>query len=200
MRIRRDVGAGAEHRRFGSATEGVSGRPCQHGLVGSDPKLLAADERLVLRTRTHAKALVRPAALLIVLAAAVGAGAALAPAAHERAGRVVVLTIGLALTLWWVLVPFLRWWTTMYTLTTHRLITRRGVLHRISKEFPLVRVTDLTVDRRLLDRLLGCGTIQVRTTAEHGAALLTDVPQVEQMQAAMTELLVGASPNWNPSG
>jgi uncharacterized membrane protein YdbT with pleckstrin-like domain len=168
--------------------------------VRSTSKLLGADEQLVLRTRTHGKALVRPSIGLILLGGAVGAGVALVPSAYRPVGQLLIGVGALAVILWLVVLPFLRWWTTTYTLTTRRLVTRRGIVHRIGRDLPLIRVNDFTVDRGLLDRIFGSGTIRVQTSVQHGVLVLVDVPEVERVQAAMAELLFDALPAWDPAG
>ena len=98
----------------------------------------------MIRTRTHAKALIRPALVLIILGAAVGAGAALVPDELRPVGPAVVAVLGLVLAIWWVLLPFLRWWTTTYTITNRRLITRAGILNKVGKDLPLNRVHEVS--------------------------------------------------------
>ncbi len=144
----------------------------------------------MIRTRTHAKALIRPALVLIILGAAAGAGAALVPDELRPVGPAVVAVLGLVLAIWWVLLPFLRWWTTTYTITNQRLITRAGILNKVGKDLPLNRVHEVSYQRSLIDRLLGCGTLNVQTAAEDGSMVLSDVPDVERVHATMTELLL----------
>jgi uncharacterized membrane protein YdbT with pleckstrin-like domain len=159
--------------------------------VAAQDKLLGADERAVIRTRTHAKALIWPALLLIIIGAAAGAGAALVPRELRPAGQLAVAAIGLALAIWLVLLPFLRWWTTTYTITNRRLITRAGILNKIGKDLPLNRIHEVSYESSVIDRLLGCGTLYVQTAAEDGSMVLTDVPDVQRVHAEMTELLFG---------
>ena len=161
------------------------------GGMGLPAKLLGADEQEVLHTRTHAKALVLPAAALVIVAAGVGAGAALVPVGMRPVGQLAVGALGLVLVVWWCLVPLLRWRTTTYTLTTRRLVTRSGILNRRSHDLPLSRVNDVSSERGLTDRLLGCGTLIVQTAAESGTIVLDDVPDVEHVHQTMTELLLG---------
>jgi len=161
--------------------------------VGLPPKLLGADEYEVIHTRTHAKALVGPALVLIVLGAAVGAGVALVPTEFRPVGQVAVAALG-TIPLWfWVVLPFLRWRTTTYTVTNRRLITRRGVLNKVSLDVPLNRVHEVSQERSLSDRMFGCGTLQIQTAAEDGVVVLADVPEVEHVHAEMTGLLFGSS-------
>ena len=160
--------------------------------MGLPPKLLGADEYEVIHTRTHAKALVGPALLLIVLGAAVGAGVALVPTEFRPIGQLAVAVLGALPLIWWVLLPFLRWRTTTYTVTNRRLITRRGVLNKVSKDVPLNRIHEVSQERSLSDRMFGCGTLHIQTAVEDGLVVLEDVPEVEHVHAEMTELLFGS--------
>lgn len=159
--------------------------------MGLPPKLLGTDEYEVLHTRTHAKAMVVPAAALVLVGAAVGAGAALVPGDWRPGGQVAIALAGLLLALWWTVVPFLRWRTTTYTLTNRRLVTRSGIVAKTSKDLPLSRVNDVSSERSLTDRVLGCGTLNVQTASEAGVIALVDVPEVEHVHQTMTSLLFG---------
>lgn len=161
--------------------------------MGLPAKLLGADEQEVLHTRTHAKALVLPAAALVFVGAGVGAGVAAVPGQWRPVGQLAIAAAGLLLVVWWCLIPFLRWRTTTYTVTTRRLVTRSGIINRRSHDLPLSRVNDISSERGLTDRLLGCGTLVVQTAAEGGSIVLVDVPEVEHVHQTMTELLLGAA-------
>ena len=146
---------------------------------------------MVIDTRTHAKALILPVLALVVVATAVGVGVALVPDAARPIGQLAIAVVGLLLVIWWTLIPFLRWRTTTYTVTNRRLITRRGILNKIGKDMPLMRINDVSYERTVLDRILGCGTLYVQTAAEGGTIELDDVPDVERVHVVMTELLFG---------
>ena len=100
--------------------------------------------------------------------------------------------LGLVLVIWWVLLPFLRWRTTTYTITNRRLITRSGILNKIGKDLPLNRINEVSSERSLTDRMFGCGTLNIQTAAEDGTVVLADVPEVEHVHREMTELLFGS--------
>lgn len=161
------------------------------GRVGLPSRLLGADEYEVLHTRTHAKALVLPALGLILVGALVGAGTAVVPSAYRPVGQLVVVVLGLVLAVWWALLPFLRWRATTYSLTNRRLVMRTGVLTRLSVDLPLWRINDLSTQRSLADRMLGCGTLVAQTAGEGGTVALRDVPEVQRVQQAVAELLFG---------
>jgi uncharacterized membrane protein YdbT with pleckstrin-like domain len=152
-------------------------------------KLLGADEQVILHLRTHGKVLVLPALALVLVAAAAGAGAALIPRDYRPIGQLALAGVGMVLTIWWSVIPYLRWRTSTYTITNRRLITRRGILNKTGKDLPLLRINDVSYERSLLDRMLGCGSLFIQTAAEGGTIVLDDVPDVERVHVTMTELL-----------
>ncbi len=161
------------------------------GAMGLPAKLLGQGEYEVLHMRTHAKRMVVPALVLIITAGVVGVAWALLPATVQPVAGIVVVALGLIVFVAWVLVPFLRWRTTTYTVTNRRVITRRGILNRSGHDLPLLRINDVSYERSVLDRMLGCGTLLIQTASENGPVVLPDVPEVEQVHVAITELLFG---------
>jgi uncharacterized membrane protein YdbT with pleckstrin-like domain len=152
-------------------------------------RLLADGERVELDLHPHARALARPVLTLLVVvplaafvAARVPSGAAQAPL------RVVVAALAVGLLLVLAVGPFLRWVTTHYVVTNRRLVTRHGVLARSGRDVPLFRVTDITFEQGLVQRLLGSGTLVVETGGERGDVVLLDVPHVEAVQGRLNEL------------
>lgn len=153
-------------------------------------KFLGADEDVIIELRTHVKALVAPGLWLVGLAVSTGVALALMPptwpawAPWTVAALVVVGIVAL------VLVPFLRWRTSTYTITDRRVITRKGILTVTGHDLPLSRINNIAYERSFLDRLFGCGTLVLTTAAEQPLAL-PDVPNVERVHVVMTELLFG---------
>lgn len=166
--------------------------------VALPAKLLSADEHVVIHTRTHVKAMILPALAFVLIAAAVGAGAALIPREARPVGQLAIAVLGVVLAIWLVLLPFLRWRTTTYTITNRRLITRSGILNKIGKDLPLNRINEVSYERSLMDRMLGCGSLNVQTAAEDGMVVLRDVPNVEHVSREITQLLFGPQGTQNP--
>jgi uncharacterized membrane protein YdbT with pleckstrin-like domain len=154
------------------------------------PKLLSDGETVVIATRTHWKALVFPALVLIVTCAAAGFLLAVLPSggAHDPL-MWVVLAVAAIVVIWWVLRPFALWLSTEYTVTNRRIINRSGIITRKGRDIPLYRINDVSYERDLLDRLLGCGTLVIAVANEEGNSVLYDVPRVEQIQLKITNLL-----------
>ena len=89
----------------------------------------------------------------------------------------------------WLIAPVLRWRTTTYELTTRRLRTRFGLLTRRGRDIPLARINDVSFEKGILDRLLGAGRLVVESAGEHGQIVLRDIPNVEQVQATLYQLV-----------
>jgi uncharacterized membrane protein YdbT with pleckstrin-like domain len=153
-------------------------------------KVLGADEHVILHLRTHGKDLVLPVLGLLLLAAATWAGMAYMPGDLLPVGPWVLGGLIAIFLLFVVVIPFLRWRTTTYTLTDRRVITRKGIISKSGHDIPLSRINNVTYERSLLDRILGCGTLQLTTAAEEPVTL-HDVPDVERVHVVMTELLFG---------
>jgi membrane protein YdbS with pleckstrin-like domain len=155
-------------------------------------KLLGDDEYIVVSTRTHWKALIFPVFLLLVVAAGGGFLAAIVPEGDlQTPGRIAIGVAGLLVLLMFAAKPFLNWFFSTYTLTNRRLITRHGILTRTGRDIPLMRINDVSYEHHLMDRLLGCGTLQIESAGERGQVILPDVPHVEHMHLQMSDLLFG---------
>src|SRR5918911_576021 len=98
-------------------------------------KLLGDREKLVFDLKPHWIELLYPVFWTLVLA--IAAGLVQAIVKHHPIPKNVVLVVAIVLWIWLAVVPFLRWINTNFVLTTDRLITRRGVLAKHSKEIPL---------------------------------------------------------------
>jgi uncharacterized membrane protein YdbT with pleckstrin-like domain len=157
-------------------------------------KLLGEGEVVVVSVRTHWKTLIAPAVLAVLVVAAAVFATALLPGGEV--GRWLgygVLAIAAVAILTWTVWPFLAWLTATYTVTNRRLITRQGVVTRTGRDIPLTRINDVSYERGLTDRLLGCGTLVVKSAGEQSQIVLPDVPHVEQVQLRMNEMLIGWS-------
>lgn len=159
--------------------------------MGVPRRLLGEGERVVVQLRTHGKALVAPVLALLVLAGVTGLAVALMPESLVPAGWLALAALVAAGVLAWVVVPFVRWRTTTYTLTSRRLITRRGILSRHGHDVPLSRIVDVSYERSLPDRVLGCGTLHLRTASEAEPLVLPDVPDVARVHLMLSELVFG---------
>lgn len=149
-------------------------------------KRLNDGEVIVFHTRTHVKTLFVPAVVLLVTVPA----AAFISTATEQTWLlwtiwIIALVAILVFTVW----PFLVWLSATYTVTNRRLTTRKGVLNRTGHDIPLSRISDVTFEKSLLDRVFGCGTLRISDASDQGAIELHDVPGVEQKQLQLSDQL-----------
>jgi uncharacterized membrane protein YdbT with pleckstrin-like domain len=154
-----------------------------------DPTL-TEDEHLVLRLHPHWKTLIRPLLVaVLVIAIALIAEVLIPSNSAAPVERLVVAAVAILAVMLGLIVPVLRWRTTIYELTTRRMRVRSGIVTRHGRDIPLARINDVSFEKGLLDRLLGSGRLVVESAGEHGQILLNDIPRVEFTQATLFRLV-----------
>jgi membrane protein YdbS with pleckstrin-like domain len=151
---------------------------------------LTEGEHLVVRLHPHWKTVIRPILLLAVIIAAALALLVFLPSSADKAAvRLGIGVVAVLAAIAGCAVPFLRWRTTSYELTTRRLRLRSGILSRNGRDFPLGRISDISFSHGPIDRLLGCGRLIVESAGEHGQLVLNEIPHVEAVQAQLFQLV-----------
>lgn len=131
-----------------------------------------AEERLISRFHPHARHLFWSALVLIAVA---GATAFLTGNLPEPFQNWMLWAAAGALVLLLVVVPYLVWLSRTVTITTRRVIVRRGIGARRSSELSHARGYTIAVRRGILQRTVGAGTI-VLTNGVDAPVRLVDVP------------------------
>ena len=151
---------------------------------------LTEGEVFVLQLHPHWKTLLRPFFILVVTLAAALALLILLPARVDPPiVRLIIGAIALLLSIVFFAVPIARWRTTSYELTTRRLRLRSGIVSRSGRDFPLIRISDVSFQHGLIDRILGCGKLIVESAGEHGQLVLNEIPHVQRVQAVLFQLV-----------
>jgi len=156
--------------------------------VAIKPELLTDGESVIVDTRTHWKAILWPAIVLVITVAAASWLTALA---GNKYVTWAVWIVAVAVLVVASFKPFLEWLTATYTITTRRLITREGLISRRGHDIPLLRISDVAYDMGPIDRMLGCGTLVISDASTHGQVELHDIPDVERVQHQLMDLLGG---------
>lgn len=151
-------------------------------------RLLAQDEEVVHRLHPHWKMLVLPVLVFLVVTAATSFGASVT----DEPLRYLIIGAGVLIVLIFTVAPFLRWRTTHYVITSHRVLVRRGILSRSGRDVPLSRINDVSFEHSFFERLLGCGTLTIESAGERGQVVLDDVPRVERVQGELYQLIEDA--------
>ena len=141
-------------------------------------------EVIVLRLRRHGRRLTLPVLALFVLAIGSGIWIGALPEVWINlmvAAGAALLLIGL------VVLPLLFWLTERITVTTRRLILRRGIFSRHRSEIQLSRVREVSSRQSLVQRVFRSGDIEFHIGSE--ARLIPDVPAVERTVDALQALI-----------
>ena len=151
---------------------------------------LAEGEQLVLIVHPHWKIMVGPFAVAFAVVVVGLVAEILIPSGSAaNVARLAVAVVTVLALMVWLMVPVLRWRTTMYEMTTRRLRTRAGIIARRGRDIPLSRITDVSFEKGLLDRMLGSGRLVVESAGEHGQMVLTEIPHVERVQSLLFQLV-----------
>jgi uncharacterized membrane protein YdbT with pleckstrin-like domain len=158
----------------------------------SHSKQLAHGEYVIFNTHAHWKVLIVPGLILLACLAALAAWIGWAPESIRQVWATWTVGIVLAIVvIVWTLAPLIRWLARTDTLTNMRLISREGVFHRSGRDIPMDRVHAVTVDRTLVDRILGAGTLTVQTAADSSDVVLEAVAHVQRRQLQIQEQFLG---------
>ncbi|MCZ2402903.1 PH domain-containing protein [Paenarthrobacter sp. Z7-10] len=176
---------------------------------------LAPGEQVIVQSRPQARSLTLPVAVFLVIPAV--AGFALAWLSRGSVGRLAPALVGwqtalmtavvVLASLAWIVYPlrrYLRWAGTRYTLTSRRIVVRRGWLRRSRQDIPLATVRNLGSRQSGLQRILRSGTIAL-DLGQGESALMADMPEVARFRnfalAAIDELphssLARPENDWN---
>ena len=138
---------------------------------------LLPGENLIMKVHQHwifvVKSVLIPVALLILV---VVSDFTFIPSL-KVSNLALFLTLGVvALALLWLIVVWIRWQSTSYTLTDQRIKIESGVFGRQSKMIPIDRIQDCTTRMSLIGRMLGYGRVEVDAAGAQGAEVLEHLP------------------------
>jgi uncharacterized membrane protein YdbT with pleckstrin-like domain len=147
--------------------------------------LLSDGERVILHKHSHWKMLLLPYLVLILT---LTAGIWLAALVKDESwGTVALIAIGavaLAILCWLFFVPFIRWRTTHFIITTDRVMAREGVINRTGIDIPLGRINSVRFEHGLVDRIFGCGTLIIESASQEPLEF-DDIPNVEKVHTLL---------------
>ncbi|MFB2581101.1 PH domain-containing protein [Herbiconiux sp. P15] len=159
--------AGHEHPGYGGYTTSVDPTP----------------EVILVRARPHARRLTVPVLILFATAAAFGWFGGRFP---EEWQNWAALAGACALVFFGTLLPFFAWLGHRYTVTSRRVIARRGLFVRDRQDLYLARVTDVRLRRTPFQAAAASGDVRI-TAGPDLTVVLHDIPS-----ARLTADLLGA--------
>jgi uncharacterized membrane protein YdbT with pleckstrin-like domain len=153
-------------------------------------KLLAEDEEVVRHLHPHWLTLFWPVVWFLVVVGGASFGTALIPAGRQQGiYRMAILALAVVLLVVFVLVPLLRWRTTHYVISTHRLLFREGIMSRRGRDIGLSRITDVSYRQSLWDRIINSGTLTIESAGDSGATVLKQIPDSEGVQQLLNFMI-----------
>jgi uncharacterized membrane protein YdbT with pleckstrin-like domain len=153
-------------------------------------KLLAGDEEVVRHLHPHWLTVFWPVVRFLLIVGGTSFGMALIPDGRQQGiYRMLLLAVALVLLVVTVVVPLLRWRTTHYVVTTHRLLFREGILARRGRDLGLARITDVSYTQTLWERLISSGTLTIETAGDSGATVLRQIPDSDGVQQLLNHMI-----------
>ena len=146
---------------------------------------LSADEHVVMHLHPHWKQMIGPYALLV----AAVAGPITAYVAASNVVFVIVGVVAAVLVVWLTVIPYIKWRSTHFVVTNEKVITRSGVFRTHTENISLDRITDVKMDQGLLQRMLGCGKLQLASAGEHAPDMFNNIPNIQRVVITMEDLI-----------
>src|SRR3954452_12460037 len=160
------------------------------GGVPYPDKLLTEDEEVVRHLHPHWTTVFWPVVRLLLIVGVASFGTAMIPVGRQQGVlRLLVLAAALVLLLILVVVPLLRWRTTHYVISTHRVLFREGMLARHGRDLGLSRITDVSYRQTLWERIINSGTLTIESAGEGGATVLRQIPDSDGVQQLLNHMI-----------
>jgi uncharacterized membrane protein YdbT with pleckstrin-like domain len=156
--------------------------------------VLADGEQLVVSVHPHWSRLAAPAAVVPVVLVLTVFGVFIVPLwPGQDVIQYLIIACALGLLFYFSVLPWLRWVTTRYVVTTERLIVHEGVTDRSWRDIPLLRIGDASFYSSTIERILGAGTLVVSSVGGRGPLVLSSVPKVEDVHTLLYQLAEDAA-------
>lgn len=158
--------------------------------MGFPENVLAEGERVEKSLHPHWLTVFGPVLLGIVLAA--GSLWVVAVTPDDGKGNIiqwVLLAIAVLVAIPFVLVPILRWRTTHYVITTHRVMVRKGILNKMGKDITLSKITDVSFKQTVMDRIINAGSLNIESAGDSPDEMLRYIPNSNHVQQLINRLI-----------
>ncbi|WP_395726253.1 PH domain-containing protein [Nakamurella sp.] len=151
--------------------------------------LLVTGEKIYVRKRPHWKVLVLPFIFFVLI---IGGCAALLAFLNGRdwpswATWAIVAVAVIALFVL-VLVPFIRWRTEHFVISSHHIFFRTGLLSRREHQIPLGQIANIETEVTFWGRLMGFGSLIVESSADQPLKF-RNVANLSKVQSMLNQLI-----------
>ncbi|MCU1536969.1 MAG: rane-flanked domain [Humibacillus sp.] len=158
--------------------------------MGFPENVLAKNERVERKLHPHWLTVVVPTIFGLLLAAACIAVAVVTPD-DETGNRIqwIAVAVFVLVAVPAVVVPYLRWRTTHYVVTSHRVMVRRGILTKNGKDITLSKITDVSFQQTLMDRIIRSGSLHIESAGDSPDENLANIPRSNEVQQLINRLI-----------
>jgi uncharacterized membrane protein YdbT with pleckstrin-like domain len=158
--------------------------------VGFPENVLAKGEKVERDLHPHWLTVVVPTIFGLLLAAACIAVAVVTPD-DETGNRIqwIAVAVLVVFAIPAVVVPYLRWRTTHYVITSHRVMVRRGILTKNGKDITLSKITDVSFQQTVLDRIIRSGSLHIESAGDSPDENLSNIPRSNEVQQLINRLI-----------
>src|SRR6476661_2894857 len=158
--------------------------------VGFPENVLAKGEKVERDLHPHWLTVVVPTIFGLLLAAACITVARATPD-DDTGNRIqwIAVAVFVLVAVPAVFVPYLRWRTTHYVITSHRVMVRRGILTKNGKDITLSKITDVSFQQTVVDRIIGAGSLHIESAGDSPDENLTNIPRSNEVQQLINRLI-----------
>jgi uncharacterized membrane protein YdbT with pleckstrin-like domain len=163
--------------------------------VAFPKKLLNEGEEIVLDLKPHLLFMfAQSATLLGVIVVGIGLALSINPDGVVNDILNYVAIGGFVAAAVWFGLTYAKWVTTMFVLTTDRIITRSGILSKSGIDIPLERVNTVFFNQSVFERMLGAGDLSIESAGERGT---NEFSNIRKPSAVQKEIYVQMEANEN---
>ena len=158
--------------------------------MGFPENVLTSGERVELKMRPHWREVFAAVLVGVLLLAILVYLVRVTP--DDTTGnwiQWIVVALAVIIAIFLVIAPIVRWLTTHYVVTTHRVLVRRGILTRTGKDITLSKITDVSFERTVLDRLTGSGTLRIESAGDSPDETFRAIPHSDRVQQLINRLI-----------
>ena len=152
--------------------------------MGFPKRHLQEGEEIVEERRQHIVTLLEPvAAFLVVIVLGAFAARLINPRNGTTNGYISWAAVAAPLIpVVWFVWRWLKWRSTMFVITTERLISREGMFARSGMEIPLERVNNIISHQSVFERMIGAGDLMIESGGEDGQQRYSNVRRPFELQ------------------
>lgn len=158
--------------------------------MGFPENVLASNERVVKSLHPHWLTVFFPTVIAVVVVALGIFLLTITPT--DNTGMIlnwVIVAVGVLVLVLFVLVPFLKWRTTHYVITSHRVMVRRGILNKQGKDVALAKITDVSFVQTIWDRIVKAGSLNIETAGDSPDENFKNIPNSNDVQQLINRLV-----------